>query len=197
MAASESKREEPSEEFLSREEFFAAVIHVAIEKAGGTKRSSGCVQELVEKYIEPHWTEGRAEDKIKSFLDSEKAQKLLTESWLYLKQVYTFYVQPTDNKVMTQECFGNVMKDAGLLMRNPGEKATVAEDRMDTLCLNAFFGTQGFPARQLELSELVFSEFIEAACRLSQETLHQQKQFDKWQLAVDALLDLRRNGMKA
>lgn len=116
---------------------------------------------------------------------------------MYLKQVYTFYVQPTDNKVMTQECFGNVMKDAGLLMRNPGEKATVAEDRMDTLCLNAFFGTQGFPARQLELSELVFSEFIEAACRLSQETLHQQKQFDKWQLAVDALLDLRRNGMKA
>lgn len=56
-------------QFLSREEFFAAVIHVAIEKAGATKRSSGCVQELVEKCIEPHWTEGRAEDKIKSFLD--------------------------------------------------------------------------------------------------------------------------------
>ena len=127
------------------------MIHVAIQKAGSAKRSVGCVQDLVHKYIEPHWTEGRAEDKVKSFLDGEKAGKLLTESWSYLKQVYAFYVQPTDNKVMTQECFGNVMKDAGLLMRNPGEKAAAAEDRMDTLCLNAFFGTQGFPPRDLEV----------------------------------------------
>lgn len=148
------------------------MIHTSIQKAEATKRSAGCLRELVEKYIEPHWTEGRAGDKLKSFLDSERVLELLVESRSHLKQVYTFYVQPTDNKVMTQECFGNVMKDAGLLMRNPGEQASAAEDRMDTLCLNAFFGTQGFPARQLELSELVFSEFLEVRSFVMEREVH-------------------------
>ena len=126
-------------------------------------------------------------------MDSDKVTKMLGDSWPYLKQVYNFYVQ-TDTGVMTQETFGNVMKDAGLLMRNPGEQADAAEDRMSSLTLNAFFGAQGFPARQLELAELVFAEFLEATCRLSVESLSQQTtSFEKFQLGLDALLDLRRN----
>ncbi|GMI04910.1 hypothetical protein TrVE_jg12133 [Triparma verrucosa] len=194
VAATESKNaDDPSEEFMTKEEFFACMIYLSIQKLEGTKRSSGCLREVVEKFVEPHWTEGRAEDKTRVLMDSDKVTKMLGDSWPYLKQVYNFYVQ-TDTGVMTQETFGNVMKDAGLLMRNPGEQADAAEDRMSSLTLNAFFGAQGFPARQLELAELVFAEFLEATCRLSVESLSQQTtSFEKFQLGLDALLDLRRN----
>lgn len=85
------------------------------------------------------------------------------------------------------------MKDAGILTRNPGERADEADERMSTLAENCFFGAQGFPPRQLELQELVFAEFLEATCRLCAESLtSNNSNFQKFQLGIDALMGLKR-----
>ena len=74
------------------------MIYLAIRKLEGTKRSSGCLREIVEKYLEPHWTEGRAEDNIRVLLDGERVKNMLGDSWEYLKQVYDFYVQSGEER---------------------------------------------------------------------------------------------------
>ena len=47
VAATESKNaDDPSEEFMTKEEFFACMIYLSIQKLEGTKRSSGCLREV-------------------------------------------------------------------------------------------------------------------------------------------------------
>jgi hypothetical protein len=192
-SSNESKSDVETEDFITRIEFLAACIVVGIQKADGTMRSSGSVEALLKKYLEPNWLEPRSATKVRVLIDGPRTNTMLTDSRPYLKEVFDHYTSDIGG-VMTEECFASVMKEAGILMRQPGEGNDSAEERMNALAANSFFGAQGFPPRHLELNELVFAEFIEATCRLSLESLNTSaEEFARVQLGVDALLDLRRN----
>lgn len=157
----------------------------------------GSMRDLVLSYLAPNWIDARDEDKVKALMDSSKVSKMMSDARPYLKDLFQSYIQ-NDARVMTLKCFENMMRDAGVLTRNPGERAGDAEERMSGLAENCFFAAQGFPPRQLELPELVFAEFLEATCRLCGETLNKGGGggFEKFQLGVDALMDLKRTGHK-
>ena len=192
MGLAESKGDDDSEDFMSRTEFFACLVVVAIAKVEGTMRSADSMENLLVKYLEPNWLEQRVDDKVRVLIDGPRTSTMLAESRPYLKDVFDFYTSDAGG-VVTEEIFATIMKDAGLLMRHPGESNEVATKRMDSLATSSFFAAQGNPSRHLELNELVFSEFVEATCRLALESLSGGEDFGRVQLGVDALLDLRRN----
>lgn len=160
------------------------------------------MEDLIESHIAPSWVDVRSEDRVKTVMDSPKVQNMIEGTRTYLKELYDRYVQ-NEAGVMTAEVFTRMMRDAGILTRNPREKASEMEERTSALAENCFFGAQGFPPRQLELPELVFSEFLEATCRLCGEALGSDggigggnESFGKFQLGVDALMDLKRSSHK-
>ncbi|GMI41042.1 hypothetical protein TeGR_g1933 [Tetraparma gracilis] len=180
------------EDFMTRAEFVACCVVVALAKTEGTMRSADSMKNFLVKFIQPGWLEGREEDQVRVLIDGRRTSTMLAESRPYLKNIFERYTGDA-NGVMTESCFLSLMKDAGLLMRHPGEDTGAAEKRMASLAGNSFFGAQGFPPRHLELNELVFAEFVEATCRLALESLSAtDDKFSRVQLGVDALLDLRR-----
>jgi len=193
--AGEGKHDDLGDELLTKEEFLATMILIGREKSRGAKRSTESIQDLVDGYIAVSWIDARAEDSVKRMMDSSRVTNILREARPFLRELYDNYVQ-NEAGVMTADIFSKIMKDAGILTRNPGERPGDAEERTSTLAENCFFGAQGFPPRQLELPELVFSEFLEATCRLCAETLGGKENFDKFQLGVDALMDLKRASHK-
>ena len=183
-------------------QFLASMILVARQKSRGARRSAESMSDLIESYVATSWIDGRSEDRVKKMMDSSKVRDMMDGARGYLKELYDKYAQ-NEAGVMTAGAFAEIMKDAGLLTRNPGERPGDMEERTRALAENCFFGAQGFPPRQLELPELVFSEFLEATCRLCGETLGSaggpaggKENFDKFQLGVDALMDLKRSTHK-
>jgi hypothetical protein len=107
---------------------------------------------------------------------------------------YSGLMMESEKTTMDLDTFTKICKDSGLLHRNPGESGAAGEERMAKIALNAFFAAQYDPPRQLELERLVFAEFIEATFELSLDSLAgTDGDFQKVQLGMDALLDLRRN----
>lgn len=189
----EIDEEDVTEQSLQLGEFMAAIVYTALhEKSTGTKRSAVSLQSFVEEYLEGHW-DNRRDSKMKDIMENESLDDLLTDTRPYIKVIYDFYVG-SEYGVMTIDCFQSVCKDAGLLMRLPGEGTNTAEDRMSKVATNAFYSAQGDPPRQLELEEIVFAEFLDATCRLSYETLNSSSSsFQRVQLGIDALLELKKN----
>ena len=170
----------------------AALVYIAINKSSVTKRSAVSLNCFIEDYIEQHW-DNRRDTKMKSVMENNSLEVLLNDTRPYIKIIYDYYVGSAFG-VMTLECFQNVCKDAGLLMRLPGENNETADQRMNKIAMNAFFSAQGDPPRQLELEEIVFAEFLEATCRLSLDTLNKNSSsFQRVQLGIDALLELKKN----
>ena len=64
-----------------------------------------------------------------------------------------------------------------------------AMERIDKVTLHSFLTSQGDPPVHLELEELVFAEFLHAACRVAVELLDGDDVAQKMMLGLDALLE--------
>ncbi|GMI62129.1 hypothetical protein ScalyP_jg9700 [Parmales sp. scaly parma] len=186
---------EITEKTLQQGEFMAAVVLASQAKSEDTMRPTASLKSFVEEFLEANW-DNRRDDKMKAIVENESVNHLVSATFFDIRKIFHHYVGG-EFEVMNCECFQKLCKDAGLLMKNPGESEDAAEERMSKVGTNSFFSAQGDPPRHLELEEIVFGEFLDATCRLSCDTLNPNaSSFQRVQLGLDALLDLATRSLR-
>ncbi|CAM9523334.1 unnamed protein product, partial [Ectocarpus fasciculatus] len=143
---------------LSRAQFLAALVLVARGKGGGVVEA---LREIVEEVLLPTHVETMS-DEIGVEITSPEVQQYISDNRRLLHSVYLLYAEPFDGgALITLDHFRELMDDCGVMSAMTA--TTSGRAKFDFQAETCFLQVQGKPP----LPSLVFTECIEAACRLA------------------------------
>ena len=180
---------------LSRAEFAGALLRLALDAKQG-EPSLVKLEDLFARRVLPFCLE-REHDAIFVAFDGAEVQDMIHNARVHLRRVFAHYAsaEASDERGesgnVSIDGFRRALLDSGLLALTLTEDN--AEERINKVTDHAFLTAQGDPPVHLELLELVFAEFLYAACRVAVEMLDGDSVVRKMQLGLDALLELSLN----
>ncbi|CAN0296599.1 unnamed protein product, partial [Ectocarpus sp. 12 AP-2014] len=143
---------------LSRAQFLAALVLIARGKGGGTVEA---MREIVEEVLLPTHTLTMS-DEVGVEITRPEVQQYISDNRRLLHSVYLLYAEASEGgALITLDHFRELMDDCGVMSAMTATTSGMA--KFDFQAETCFLQVQGKPP----LPSLVFTECIEAACRLA------------------------------
>eukprot|EP00903_Cladosiphon_okamuranus_P016005 g14779.t2 len=143
---------------LSRAQFLRALVLVARDKEGGVVEA---LREIVEETMLPKHFEAMA-DEVGVEIARTEVQHYISDNRRLLHSVYLLYAEPSeDGALITLDHFRELMDDCGVMSAMTA--TTSGRSKFDFQAETCFLQVQGNPP----LPSMVFTEAIEASCRLA------------------------------
>ncbi|CAM9736185.1 unnamed protein product, partial [Pylaiella littoralis] len=144
---------------LCRAQFLSALVLVARDK--GDAGIVEALREIVEETLLPMHAEA-TDDEVGVEIARTEVQRFISDNRRLLQAVYLLYAEPSvDGALISLQNFRELMDDCGVMSAMTA--TTSGRVKFDFLAETCFLQVQGNPP----LPSLVFTEFIEAACRLA------------------------------